>query len=529
MSNNRRQHRPTRRVIAIAGALAVASSALGGLLPLTTGAQSPSTPSGSVTLVMEGEPRSLGAWTGFLTDSYPVLRNVEEALTNRDPVTNDLVPELATSWEQVDDLTWRFQLREGVTFHDGSPFNAEAAASSLNHTWGKDNDFIIRQYIGPEFVATAVDEYTLDVTTETPDPILPVRLYFSPISSAQHLAEHPEEYDTVPVGTGPYRFVEWARGERIVLEANPDWWGIDAEDSYGKATIADATMLFRQEAEVRAAMVSAGEADFARWVTAEQCAAVPTCSEGPGVETLMLRLDTPNPALADLRVRQAIALAIDKDSIMSQIMGGGATAAMIAGPAATGFNPDLEPIPYDPERAAQLIAEAAADGVPVDAPLVVETSAGWIPRSSEAIQIIADSLRSIGLTNVTTLELETARSEEMFVVPLDQIPPERGLLAYWSHGNELMDYSASLSGYYTCSSTVSTFCDPEVDAQIQAASELSGDARDAALQELAATVLEPLPIVPIGYPNVRFGLSDRLDWTSRLDGFILLKEMTLAE
>ena len=119
--------------------------------------------------------------------------------------------------------------------------------------------------------ATAVDEYTIDVVTAAPDPILPSRLYFSPFVSMKLLKETPDQYPIKPVGTGPYRFVEWVRGQHVKLEVNPDWWGHRAADAYGKATIKDVTFIPRGEQEVRAAMVTTGEADFARWLVGERC------------------------------------------------------------------------------------------------------------------------------------------------------------------------------------------------------------------------------------------------------------------
>ena len=120
--------------------------------------------------------------------------------------------------------------------------------------------------------------------------------------------------------------MEWVKGQHIKLEANPDWWGHTAADAGGAATIKDLTFLVRPEREVRTAMVQRGEADFARWVSQEQCNASPQCKGGPAVETLFVRMDTMNPVLADQRIREAIALAIDKEAIMKDIMGGGEVA-----------------------------------------------------------------------------------------------------------------------------------------------------------------------------------------------------------
>ena len=117
------------------------------------------------------EPVSLDAWRSFAGTGGPGFRNAVEQLINRDFSTGEFVPILATSWERVNDTTIRFTLREGVTFHDGSPFNAEAAAASINHTFDADNAFDLLDFLGT-MSAAAVDEYTLDVSTPEPDPIL---------------------------------------------------------------------------------------------------------------------------------------------------------------------------------------------------------------------------------------------------------------------------------------------------------------------------------------------------------------------
>ena len=129
-------------------------------------------PAGKLIVSMSVEPDTLENWKAYSTDGHPILRNVQEALLNRDPVTNELVGELATAWEQTDDRTWRFTLRQGVTFHNGDPFNAEVAAYGTNYTWSPENEFEIYQFIGPDITATAVDEYTLDVSDGRagPDP-----------------------------------------------------------------------------------------------------------------------------------------------------------------------------------------------------------------------------------------------------------------------------------------------------------------------------------------------------------------------
>jgi peptide/nickel transport system substrate-binding protein len=485
-------------------------------------------PKGSVTIVLNEEPVTLAMPDSYSSYGHPVLRNVGEALTNRDPQTNEIVGELAASWEQTNPTTWRFHLRQGVKFHDGSPFNAESAAFGINYSWDKANNYQIRGRVGPEFKAQAVDEYTLDVVTESPDPILPTRLYFQPEPSQKAYEAAPDQFPLKPVGTGPYKFVEWVKGQHVKLTWNPDWWGHgQPAEARGAATIKDITFVFRPEREVRAAMVKRGEADLGRFLTAEQCNEAPACVTGPAVETLFLRPDTIHPTLKDKRVREAMNLAIDRKAIVQDILGGGTPANMLVGPSALGFNPALPPYPYDPERARTLVAEAKAAGVPVDAPLSLIARRGAFIRSEETSEALGDMLQRVGLTGLQVKILETGPYNEIWAAR--PVPPERGAVFLNSHGNVFLDYSFSINNYYTCEGRLSGYCDPKVDEMHKAAVQLVGEPRAKAYQEIAKYVYEDFGTVPLAQPSFYYGLTKRLDWNLRIDGFMLVKEMKLKE
>jgi peptide/nickel transport system substrate-binding protein len=498
--------------------------------PAAAGAPSRPTPKGAVTVVVGEEPTMLAGHDATASYNNQVMRNIDEALLNRDPKTSELVGELATKWEQTNPTTWRFTLRQGVTFHDGSPFNAETAAEALNFMWDKANSFRIRGYIGPEFVVKPAGEYVIDIVTESPDPILPSRMYFAALHSPKAQREAPDQTPLKPVGTGPYKFVEWVKGQYIKLEANPDWWGHTAPDAGGAATIKDLTFAVRAEREVRTAMVQRNEADIGRWVSQDQCKSAPQCKGGPTVETILIRPDTMNPVLADKRIREAIALAVDKDAIMNSILGGGEPAAMLVRPTVVGFNPTLKPYPYDPARAKQLVAEAKAAGVPVDTtPLTLIVRRAAYFRIEEAAEAITDMLQQAGLSTIKPQVLETAKFSEVYTNPPRPISPDRGIIAVNSHGNELLDFAQTAQFYFICEGRNSTHCDPELDQMQKSALPLSGDARVKAYQAIAQKVHDDYVIVPIGAPSFWYALSQRVDWTPRPDGFILGKEMTLKE
>jgi len=484
-------------------------------------------PTGKIVMSMSVEPDTLENWKAYSTDGHPILRNVQEALLNRDPKTNELVGELATKWEQADDRTWRFTLREGVTFHNGDPFNAEVAAFGINYTWSPENEFEIYQFIGPDITATAVDEYTLDVATVEPDPILPSRLYFSPIPNMKQVQERPDSLVTEPIGTGPYSFVEWNRGQYIRITANPTWWGINSPDSGGTVTIKDVEFVFRAESSVRASQVTAGEAQIGRFLAPEDCETTPVCKSVSSVETVFLRLDTNHVAMKDIRIRKAIAFAVDKQGLADQLFGGGEAASQIVGPSAIGYNPDLQPYPYDMDQAKQLVEEAKADGVPVDAQLTVVTRQGIYLRNDELAEYVASQLREVGL-NAKSEVIEPALYNPEYSTNLKDVAETRGWITTNPHGNEIMDVSASAASYYTCDGAASVYCDPALDEALAKALPLTGEERAAALANVTKMYYDAYAAVPLLHMPLNYGLAANLQWEPRLDAFMLLKEMAFT-
>jgi peptide/nickel transport system substrate-binding protein len=519
-----------RQVMQRGAALGLSASAIGvvlrGATPMVLAQDA--APSGQIVISLSAEPATLENWNAYSLDGHPVLRNIFEALLNRDPATNELVGELATGYEWQDDQTIRFTLREGVTFHDGSPFDAQVAVDGLNYTWSSENAFDIIQFMGPQISAAVVDEMTIDVSTETPDPILPARLYFSPLPNMVQVNERPDSLQSEAIGTGPYQLVEWARGERIVLTAYPEWWGnADPEAAFGKQSILDVEFVWRPESTVRAAQVNAGEAQIARFLAPDDCATCPVCAEAPSVETIFLRLDTMHPVMGDIRIREAIGLAVDKERLVEQIFGGGQVAAQLVGPSAVGHNPDLTALGFDMERAAQLVQEAAADGVPIDMEINVAVRRGAYPRNEELGEYVANQLNEIGL-NARTEVIEHAAYQEQYVMPYDEIPEDRGWIGTLGHGNEMMDVSQTFSGYYRCDGGVSTFCDPEIDALTEESSVITGEERTAELAATTAAFMEHIPVIPIVHLPFFYGLAENLVWTPRLDAFMLVKEMSYS-
>ncbi|MHA3979192.1 ABC transporter substrate-binding protein [Halovulum sp. GXIMD14794] len=475
------------------------------------------------------EPPSLDSANAYNANSRTVMGNVYEGLVGRDGRTNAFVPELAVSWTQIDDRTWQFTLREDVLFHDGSPLTAEGAAAALSHVWSKDNGFQIRALGGPEMTFEAKGDMLLEVRSDAADPLLLTRMWQTYIPSAEHIRAHPEEWGQVAVGTGPYKVRDWTRGTSITLEANPDWWGQEAEDAYGRIQYAEAVFEFRPEASSRIAALQAGEVDFAERLPGELCKSMlgENCIESPDTTSTYFRLDSSNPVLADPRIRKAISLAVDRQTIGDVLLGGAQPATMIVGPSATGYNADLPPLAYDVDEARRLVEEAKADGVPVeDTPLWMATMQGGFIGNADVMEVMLEQLKQIGIPNVKVEVLERGPAwQDVFIHAEKPIDPARGLIALHKHTNDPYDFASTAGAFYTCEGRLSVACNPEIDEKLAAAVALTGDARQAALAEIGRLTYEDLWYIPLHH-EVRFhGVSDSVAFEPPLHAGVRLTDI----
>lgn len=477
----------------------------------------------TVGIVLTQEPRSMGSWTAYSQEGAPWIFNIEESLVTRDGATNQLVGLLATDWRQKDDRTWQFDLRQGVSFQDGTPFDATAAATALNYSWSEKNNFGVRQFMGPQITAKAASTYVLDVTTASPDPILPARLYFSPIFSPKVLTDG--TYESTPVGTGPYTFEQWQRGQYLDLTLNPSWWGNKAGSGQQQATVQKVHFTFNPESAVRSASVQANEADVALFVEQNQC--VPACATSTSVQTVFLRLDAAtNPALRDIRVRQAISMGIDTQALVKNFMPEGAQAAQLVASGATGFVPGLKPYPYNPDEAKRLLAAAAADGVPTTVHLTVMGRQAYVPLGDQIVQAIQAQLSAIGLTADSQMQENSLLQSGLRQKPA---PADRGWLLLYMHGNQLGDLSGTTATYYLCNGSASAMCDPQVDQMNKSALTTSGDQRQAAYAQIAQRVYDQYDTIPIGSPADFYAISPHLQWKPRRDQLVLVNTMRLTQ
>lgn len=493
----------SRRGLAAGAALVGVSLTLSACSVANSSSGDSAADSSVVRIVLPQEPPTLEPCDANLTSTGVVVRsNITEPLVERDPTTGDLDPLLATEWEQTDPTTWTFKLREGVEFSDGTPFDAEAAAHSIDRAVNGSFGCNVEGYVfGDEDLGVeATDASTLTVTTPSPDPILPLRLSFIEIvpASTSDTAKVRE-----PIGTGPYKIDKWQAGTKLTLVANDKYWG-------DKPGFESAEYQWREEGSVRAAMITNGEADIATGLAPEDGAG-DAAVRYPNNETTALRATGTYAPLDDIRVRQAINYAIDRDTIVDSLFDGYAdVASQLVPEGVVGHNSDLEPWPFDPQKAKDLVAEAKADGVPTDTEIRLISRNGLFPKVSETVEVVQKELQDIGL-NVKIEMMDTAASIEYQVRPF---PKNTGpYIMLVQHGNQAGDAQFSVDQYMLSDGAQSTFGTPAFDAEIKAADKSEGEDRQAAFAQVFAD--EPEKIAQFAYIAHMTGIlgeSDNVDY-----------------
>lgn len=284
-----------------------------------------------------------------------------------------IIPMLATDYEANDDATeFTIHLREGIQFSDGTPWNAEAAKANFDR-WGDKNLGLKRTTLLCNVLKETeiVDDYTVKVTLESPfGAFIPTLAHPAcVVMSPAVIAKGNEECAKNPVGTGQYTFVEWVAGEHATIALNKDWWGYDADICGGTALVdPDAgfkTITFKPVSEnaTRVAMLQSGDAQFIWPVPTESIEALRgdsnvSVGQEEGIVVRYLMMNNQKAPFNDVRVRQAINYAINKDAYCAVVKNGIATpATSIIGPAVQYYKGN-DVYAYDIEKAKSLLTEA---------------------------------------------------------------------------------------------------------------------------------------------------------------------------
>lgn len=378
-------------------------SAMVALLLVAACGPSPAAPVASkqeIVIVQPNDADTLDPQMATLRETQNITSKISETLFKigwSDKGVPSIEPLLATSYKMTGPTTWRFTLRENVTFSNGEPFDAAAVVFSFKRM--TDPKTPLAGATRYSFVdrVEAVDEHTVDLVTKTPAPgllySLPTYFYMVPPKYTQEVGR--EQTALKPIGTGPFKLAEWVKDDHVTLEANPGYWG-------GRPKLDKVTFKPVPEAATRSAAIQTGQADIVQDVAATD---VETLRQGkgfkivtvPSIRHMFILLDqAKDPIMKNLKVRQALNYAVDKEALIKSVYQGNATPlpGHSLSAAYIGFNPSLKMVPYDLARAKQLLGEA---GYPNGFDMTIWTPRGAYPGDYETAQAVAGQLLNIGV------------------------------------------------------------------------------------------------------------------------------------
>ena len=428
--------------------------------------------------------------------------------------STEIEPALAESWEVSDDsLTYTFTMREGVTFHDGTPVDAAAAKFSFerqidpNHPYHDTGEFAYADFtLGMIKSIEVLDPMTLQVTLENSfAPFLSnLAMHSASLVSPTALKKFGRDFAQNPVGSGPYRFVSWKRGTELALAKNEDYW---------RGAPSVERLVYRPivEDQARLAALESGEIDFTVNLPVDDLPRLRDDTsfrfeEQAGMHTWYVVFNVKKKPFDNPLVRQAVAYAIDRQAIVEALLGGtGELAQNFLPPVIWSYTDDVEQYPYDPEKAKELLAEAGyPDGFEVDF---------WIPQSGSGMQqpvamgtVIQDFLSRVGITaNIQQFEWGTYL--DRVIVPEDQaesVPAMFEMSWVGDNGDPDNFLYILLSGdqFPANGFNLGYYSNPEVDEILRTARQTTSQEERTPMYEQAQRLLmADLPVVPIDHES----------------------------
>lgn len=493
-----------------------------------------STEGGTFVYAMSNEALSLDPTYTTDMQSGLVGTQILETLVGLKPGTVETEPLLATDWETSEDgKSWTFELREGVKFHDGEPFDAAAVCYNFDRWYhlpesaqSSENAYYYGYFFGG-FATGETSENALydscEAVSDT-EAVLhltrPMATFASVLTMPQFAIHSPRalekyqddaaeqpgltEYATAhPTGTGPFEFVSWERGKQVTLERFDGYWG-------DRAKVSRLIMQVMTDDQQRIAALRNDEVNGADNIPPT---AVRSLEENgrkivarPPFTLAFLGMNQADPLLSDLKVRQAIAHAVDRQAIISATMPEGTTEANQWVPdTMTGWNPDVTEYEYDPDEARELLADAGASGETVELLYASSASSACLPSTEDTLNVIRQQLEAIGL-NVEPVSLPRSEFSSRLYGGADH----QLHLSCWIGQVDVPDSFVGLG--FGFESPEFGFDDPQFFADAQAAAQI-GDPGELArtYEELNDRLMRSLVGVPFASAGSYIGLSSDVE------------------
>lgn len=460
---------------------------------------------------LPGDAKALDPHQSVDNMSFAVLKHLNEPLVRMDGKTKELLPILAERWEILDDTTYKFYLRKGVKFHNGDELTAEDVVFSFRRLntphsfYGESRG----KYIDPEGYQI-IDKYTVIIKTTTPQAawLSGMRHPYANILCKRAVEEAGDEYFRNPVGTGPFKFKSWVKGEKIELERFDDYHG-------KKANFKDLTFLVLPDDSSRVIALETGKVDLIYGVLpsdADRLNSSPKTKvvETPGLILMHLFLNVQKKPFDDPRVRKAVQFAINQEAYGQVVYQG--RFELSAGPVlpvSSYYPEDAKPYPYDPAKAKELLKEAGyPDGF---------TAELWIANFPDRVSgatVLQSMLAEVGIkVNVTVFEAglfdsKGAESGYDMAIRTVGMQTSRDAGDYW----HVMFHSTGVGGY-----NWSRLADPEMDKLIDEANAcMDPAAREKLLRAIWDKLDEIHPDVTLTIPTELYGARKDLEGLENL-------------
>lgn len=442
-----------------------------------------------------------------------VMNWLFDPLVWRDKDTNALKPYLAESYEFMKGNVWRFHLRQGATFHNGRKLDAHAVKFSMERRQSEAIGSPFRKSFTDVLETKVVDDHTVDFVCATPFPMLPNYLPTFSIMEPGFYTEHGKQETALEsMGSGPFRLVEFKPDDILRAERNDDYWG-------EQPVIRKAEAPVILEDATRVASLLAGDLHIAPRPVMEdfdriEASGITRVTASGGNRIVLAGLNYDMEPFGDRRVRQAVNYAVDS-ALLNEVYlrDTGEIMASALPSTVPGHDPSIEPYPYDPAMAKELLKEAGfANGFKT----TIEVNPGWLIAGTEVTQAIANFLGEVGIeaelrfTDAGTLATAITQRKAGPIYMLS-----------WG-GNSTFDadsYVGTLmdEGAYSCNRM------PEVGKLVKAGRETADPAERVAIyQEACRIIHEEAPWIFMYLQPNTYGASTNHDWMARADEMIPL-------
>lgn len=530
--NSLKRRKTGSKAVALAFILLLAAAGLGAQSVLKVGTST--------------EPASLDPQYSTTGATQQASQQIFETIVTRSQNLR-MSPSLALSWKEVDPLTWELKLRQGVKFHDGKDFGSDDVVFSIKRIPRvPDSPSSYKRNVAAIKDVVAVDKHTVRILLKNPSPQLPIDLtfiYVLPSTTPENATVDDFNKGKYVNGTGPFKFVEWVRGDRLVVEKNPNYWG--QKSSFDR-------VIFRPITNdpSRVAALLAGDVDIIDNVSPvdqERLRKDPRVNvvSKPGVTLMYIHMDSnrdksphvagkdgkpldKNP-LKDPKVREALSLAINREALVSRILSGAAVpSGQFVPEGMVGYAPDLEPDPYDVEKAKRLLTEA---GYPNGFSITLHSPNDRYLNDEQVAQTVGQFFARVGLdVKVQALPYSvfgtaaTKLEYSIFLMGFGNTTGDaaRGMTAVLATYDAASGLGANNRGRYS---------NPEFDKFIKAAAvESDEDKREAFLQDAARVAFkQDHGILPLYFQTITWAVRKGLSYEPRMDEYTLANKVTIVK